>query len=126
MDGKHNKLVRVWLCGGNTEGTRQTILATTHFVRPSNGWNLTTATTVAIDLTLYLDVMELSASVQLTAIVGTAHLEGCRLLRVVERHHDCIAQISDGVEAMSQCRAYSSGYLSLRQWRLHTHDNKAM
>ena len=38
MDGEHNRVVRVWLCGGNKEGTRQELLATTHCIRPSNGW----------------------------------------------------------------------------------------
>ena len=42
MDGEHNRVVRVWLCGGNKEGTRQELLAATHCIRPSNGWNLTT------------------------------------------------------------------------------------
>ena len=38
MDGEHNRVVRVWLCGGNKEGTRQELLAATHCIRPSNGW----------------------------------------------------------------------------------------
>ena len=38
MDGEHNSVVRVWLCGGNKEGTRQELLAATHYIRPSNGW----------------------------------------------------------------------------------------
>ena len=38
MDGEHNRVVRVWLCGGNKEGTRQELLAATHYIRPSNGW----------------------------------------------------------------------------------------
>ena len=42
MDGEHDRVVRVWLCGGNKEGTRQELLATTHYIRPSNGCNLTT------------------------------------------------------------------------------------
>ena len=38
MDGEHNRVVRVWLCGGNKEGTRQELLAATHCNPPSNGW----------------------------------------------------------------------------------------
>ena len=38
MDGEHNRVVRVWLCGGNKEGTRQELLVATHCIRPSNGW----------------------------------------------------------------------------------------
>ena len=38
MDGEHNRVVRKVLCGGNKEGTRQELLATTHCIRPSNGW----------------------------------------------------------------------------------------
>ena len=38
MDGGHNRVVRVWLCGGNKEGTRQELLAATHYIRPNNGW----------------------------------------------------------------------------------------
>ena len=38
MDGEHNRVVRVLLCGGNKEGTRQELLAETHYIRPSNGW----------------------------------------------------------------------------------------
>ena len=38
MDGEHNRVVRVWLYGGNKEGTRQELLAATHYIRPSNGW----------------------------------------------------------------------------------------
>ena len=38
MDGEHNRVVRVWLCGGNKEDTRQELLAATHYIRPSNGW----------------------------------------------------------------------------------------
>ena len=38
MDGEHNRVVRVWLCGGNKEGTRQELLAATHCIRPSDGW----------------------------------------------------------------------------------------
>ena len=29
MDGEHNRVVRVWLCGGNKEGTRKELLAAT-------------------------------------------------------------------------------------------------
>ena len=43
MDGEHDRVVRVSLCGGNKEDTRQELLAATHYIRPSNGWNLTTA-----------------------------------------------------------------------------------
>ena len=43
-------MVRVWLCGGNKEGTRQELLAATHCIRPSNGWNLTTTTNVTVSL----------------------------------------------------------------------------
>ena len=42
VDGEHNRVVRVWLCGGNKEGTGQELLATTHSIRPSNDWNVTT------------------------------------------------------------------------------------
>ena len=38
MNGEHDRVVRVWLCGGNKEGTGQELLATTHCIRPSNGW----------------------------------------------------------------------------------------
>ena len=46
MDGEHNRVDRVWLCGGNKEGTRQELLAATHCIRPSNRWNLTMMTTI--------------------------------------------------------------------------------
>ena len=36
--------------GGNKEGTRQELLAATHCIRPSNGWNLTTTTNVTVSL----------------------------------------------------------------------------
>ena len=41
MDGEHIRVVRTWLCGGN-KGRRQDLLAATHCIRPSNGWNITT------------------------------------------------------------------------------------
>ena len=42
VDGEHNTVVRIGICGGNEEGTRQELLAVTHCIRPGNGWNLTT------------------------------------------------------------------------------------
>ena len=33
MDGEHNRVVRMWLCGGNKEGTRQELLAANHYIR---------------------------------------------------------------------------------------------
>ena len=44
MDGEHDRVVRVWLCGGNKKGTRQELLAATHCIRPSNGRNKTGTT----------------------------------------------------------------------------------
>ena len=41
LDGEHNRVVRIWLCEDSREGTRHKLLATTHCIRPSNGWNLT-------------------------------------------------------------------------------------
>ena len=38
MDGEHNRVVSVWLCGGNKEDTRQELLGATHCIRHSNGW----------------------------------------------------------------------------------------
>ena len=38
MDGEHDRAVRVWLCGGNTEDTGQEPLAATLWIRPNNGW----------------------------------------------------------------------------------------
>ena len=34
------RVVRIRLCGGNKEGTRQLPLAATDCIRPNNGWNL--------------------------------------------------------------------------------------
>ena len=42
LDGKHNMVVRIWICGDNKEVTGQKLLVTTHCIRPSNGWNLKT------------------------------------------------------------------------------------
>ena len=44
VDGEHNRAVRIWICGGNKEGTSYKLLAATHCICPSNGWNLMTAT----------------------------------------------------------------------------------
>ena len=38
MDGEHNRVVRVWLCGGNKEDTGQELLVATLWIRPNNGW----------------------------------------------------------------------------------------
>ena len=54
MDGQYNRVVRIGLRGGNEEGTRQELLAATHCIRPSNGWNLTTATNFFLFLVLML------------------------------------------------------------------------
>ena len=40
VDGEHKTYVRIWLRGGNKESKRQELLAATHCIRPSNGWNL--------------------------------------------------------------------------------------
>ena len=37
VDGKYNGVVKTCLCGGNTEGSRQELLTTTHCFRLSNG-----------------------------------------------------------------------------------------
>ena len=43
VDGD-NRVVRMDLCSRNKEGTRQELLAATHCMRLSNGWNMTTTT----------------------------------------------------------------------------------
>ena len=35
MDGEHNRVVRVWLCEGNKQGTRQELLTATHCTDPA-------------------------------------------------------------------------------------------
>ena len=43
VDGEHNRVVRIGLCEGHKERKRQELLAATHCIQPSNGWNLTKA-----------------------------------------------------------------------------------
>ena len=42
VDGQHNRVVRIGLCGGNKEVTGQELLAATHCngIWPSSGWYL--------------------------------------------------------------------------------------
>ena len=48
MDEEHNIVVRIRLCGGNKERRRHELLAASHCIRSSDGWNLmTTGTTFA-------------------------------------------------------------------------------
>ena len=43
VDEENNTIivVRMWLFGGNKEGTRRELLAATYSIKPSNGWNIT-------------------------------------------------------------------------------------
>ena len=48
VDREYNSLVRTGLCGGDKEGTGQELLAATHCIRSSNGWNLRTMNRLAM------------------------------------------------------------------------------
>ena len=48
VDGEQNRVVLIWLCGSNKESKRQELVAATHCIRPSDGWNLTTTNVTAL------------------------------------------------------------------------------